>query len=128
MQPATALAFVACLSVLAGCASDPVETVEAFCRDRMDSSRSCTPDCYAAADGAAGVCSEHGRRLFELAEHVALIECGMTCAPGLECPGRPSLIACDCASACLRERSTEYQEAWAAYVGCLDEQIAGTCY
>lgn len=123
-----AIMFISVL-VSTGCGTDPVDRVEQFCWDRMDSPRSCTVECYAAVDGAAGRCRAQLQPVVEMAEeHREVLTCAMECEPGLACPGRPSLTECACSSACLRERSMAYQDAWGAYVACIDEELGGDCY
>lgn len=115
-------------AVAADAAPSAAEEVHAFCVARAGSSRSCTPDCYAAIDEALAACGAERDALAASSELPLLLDCAMACAPGLSCPGRPTLVECECADACLRARSESLQEAFRAETRCTDAVLGPRCY
>ncbi|MFO0684061.1 MAG: hypothetical protein U0234_18560 [Sandaracinus sp.] len=115
-------------AVSADAAVSAADEVRAFCNARASSPRSCTPDCYAAIDEALSACRAERDALSASSELPLLLDCAMACTLGLDCPGRPALVECECADRCLRARSESLQEAFRAETRCTDAIIGPRCY
>jgi len=98
------------------------------CMRRIESATACSTACDEAAQVALdGPCADESAAIQGHPEIRTFAGCVSGCPEARVC-GTETLADCACATACVRERSESFQDAFVAQARCITAEVEGICF